>query len=338
MGWTRRLFVGLVGAVSFAAGLWFVGIVSILYLAMSFRPRPKDAPGGAKAKSRIPIRLFLAGGLFVLSAIAFGAGGTYSPVLLFSAGLVAFFWSRLPVGSIFAQVVPIEESILLRSKYVPFLWYALAEVKPGPEDFPRAASSISGTLVIFVDSARAYALAKCRAMGRNSAEAQLLSRLKDSVSSHQSRAYILPLDAKSASELFLHRLSTTKIPEDLATRASSLPGLLVVHAHGGRIEQASAYKISAPAGSPSLPLGHKEMKGRPLLWELLESIGKRSRWPGPDAYSNLLDSVSATRGELIGERLGGIEGSGSSVIVQSLGGEKLELSRPQLRAIISIYS
>jgi hypothetical protein len=58
------------------------------------------------------------------------------------------------------------------------------------------------------------------------------------------------------------------------------------------------------------------------LWELLESIGKRSTWPGPDAYSNLLDSVSATKGEPIGERLGGIEGSGSSIIVQSPWGRK----------------
>ncbi|MDA4119009.1 MAG: hypothetical protein OK436_00290 [Thaumarchaeota archaeon] len=338
MGWMGRFIVALVGVVSFGSGLWLVGILSIFYLAMSFRPRPKNAGGGAKAKSRPSIRIFSAGGLFVLSAIALGSGGTYSPVLLFSAGLVVFFWSHLPVGSIFAQVVPIEESILLRSKYVPFVWYAVAEVKPGPEDFPRAASSISGTLVIFVDSARAYALAECRAIGRSSAEAQLLSRLKDSASSQQSRAYILPLDAKAASEMFIHRLSKTKIPDDLATHASSLPGLLMVHAHGGRIDKASAYKISAPAGSPSLPLRCKAIENRPLLWELLESIGKRSRWPGPDAYSNLLDSVSATRGEPIGERLGGIEGAGGSVIVQSLVGEKLELSRPQLRAIVSIYS
>jgi hypothetical protein len=338
MGWMGKFIVALIGVLSFASGLWFVGILSILYLAMSFRPRPKITGGGAKAKSPPPIRLFSAGGLFVLSAIAFGAGGTYSPVLLFLAGLIVFFWPKLPLGSIFAQVVPVEESILLRSKYSPFLWYALAEVKSGPEDFPRAASSISGTLVIFVDSARAYSLVECRALRRDHAESEVLSQFKDAASSRQSRAYILPLDAKPASALFLHRLSKTKIPEDLATHTSSLQGLLIVHTHGGRIDKASAYRISAPAGSPSLPLRCKEIENRPLLWELLESIGKRSSWPGPDAYSNLLDSVSATRGEPIGERLGGIEGAGGSVIVQSLGGEKLELSRPQLRAIISIYS
>lgn len=338
MGWIARISAALIGVFSFSSGLWLFGILSILYLIFSFRPRTKDARGAAKAKSPLPIRAILGVGLFVLSAIAFGAGGTYSPILLFLSGLIAFSWSHLPVGSIFAQVLPIEGSILLRSKYFPFLWYALAEVKPGPEDFPRAASYISGRLVIFVDSARAYVLAECRALRRSSAEAQLLSRLKDSASSRQSRAYILPLDAKLASELFLHRFSVTKIPEDLAADASSLPELLMVQAQSGRIERASAYNISAPAGSPSLPLRCKESKNRPLLWELLESVGKRSRWPGPDAYSNLLDSVMATRGEPIGERLGGIEGSGGSVVVQSLGGEKVELSRPQLRAIVSIYS
>lgn len=338
MGWTTRIGAALICVFSFSSGLWLIGILSILYLVFSFRPRTKRARRATKAKSRLPIHLVLGVGLFVLSAIAFGAGGTYSPILLFLGGLAALSWSHLPFASIFAQVLPIEESILLRSKYFPFLWYALAEVKPGPEDFPRAASSISGRLVIFVDSARAYVLAECRALRRNSAEAQLVSQLKDSASSRQSRAYILPLEAKFASELFLHRLSVTKLPEDLAADPASLPDLLMVQAQAGRIEQASAYQISAPAGSPALPLTCKESENRPLLWELLESVGKRSMWPGPDAYSNLLDSVMATRGEPIGERLGGIEGSGESVIVQSLGGEKLELSRPQLRAIVSIYS
>jgi hypothetical protein len=338
MGWTGRLFVLLVGLLSFAVGLWFVGVFSVIYLAVSFRPKHEYSVATTKATSGFRNRLFLAGGLFILSASAFAGGGTLSPVVLFLAGSIVILWSSLHLESIFAQVVPIDESILLKSKYAPFLWYALAEVKPGPDDFPRAASSLSGTMVIFVDAGRAYILAKCRSWNRNGAEIQLLSRLKASASNRQSRAYILPLDSKSASELFLHRLSETKLPEELATHASSLPGLLVVHARGGRIEQASAYKILAPSSSPSLPLRYKEVANGPLLWELLDSIGKRSRWPGPDAYSNLLDSVSATRGEPIGERLGGIEGSAGSVIVQSLGGEKLELSRPQLRAIISIYS
>ncbi len=338
MGWKSRFIVALVGLVSFTIGLWLVGILSIVYLAISFRPRTKGFVEGTKGKSRVPVRLILAGGLFVLSAVAFGAGGTYSPVLLFFAGLAVFFRHRVPLGSVFAKVVPIEGSIMLRSKYAPFLWYALAEVKPGPDDFPRAASSISGTLVIFVDARRAYAVADCRSWSRNGAESQLLARLKDSASSRQNRAYILPLDAKSASELFRRRLSETKIPEDFTTHTPSLPEVLVVHACGGRIDQASAYKISAPTSSPSLPLRCKEIENRPLLWELFESIGKRSMWPGPDAYSNFLDSISATRGEPIGERLGGLEGSDGSVIVQSLGGERIDLSRAQLRAVVSIYS
>ena len=338
MGRSGRLIAALVGIVSFATGLWFIGVLSVIYLAISFRPK-SYAPGRrASVRNRPPIRILLAGGLFIFSAIAYFAGGVYSPVLLILAGLVVWIWPHLHLGSIFVKVVPVEESILLRSKYAPFMWYALAEVKAGPEDFPRAASSISGTLVIFVDAGKAYALARCRDWTKNGAEGQLLSQLKASASSRQSRAYILPLDAKLSSELFLNRISEKKIPEDLATHALSLPGMLVVHSEGGRIDQAAAYEISAPASSPSLPLSCKETRKGVLLWELLESIGKRSRWPGPDAYSNLLDSVMATRGEPIGERLGGIEGSGRSVIVQSLGGEKLELSRPQFRAIVSIYS
>jgi hypothetical protein len=336
MGWTGKFIVALVGIILLSAGLWFFGILCIAYLAISFRPRPKD--GGKRASGRPAFRFLLAGGLLLLSGVAYGSGGTYSTILLFTTGLLALAWSHLPIGSVFAELVPIEESILLRSKYFPFSWHALAELKPGPDDFPRAVSSISGTLMIFVDSGRAYVLSGCRAWRRSGAEDQIIFRLKDLGLSRRSRAYILPLEAKSASALLLQRLSAVKVPEDFAANASGLPELLVVGTRAGRIYQASGYEISPPGDYPSLSFRCKETESRPLLWELLETIGKRSRWPGPDDYSNLLDSVSATRGEPLGERLGGIEGSGSSVMVQSLGGDRLGLSRAQLRAVVSIYS
>jgi hypothetical protein len=337
MGWAGKLFVLLAVLVSFATGLWFIGILAVIYLAVSFRPG-KGSTGAAKNTRHPPFRLLLTVGLFFLAGVAVIAGGTFSPVVLFSAGSIVVLWPHLRLASIFSLMVPVEDSILLRSKYVPFLWYALAEVKPGPEDFPRAAASLSGTLVIFVDAGRAYALAECRAWNRISAEAQLISRFKAFASGRRSRAYVLPLDAGVASKLFLHKFSKTRIPEDIATHASSLPSLLVVCTLDGRIDGASGYMISEPSDSPSIPARCNEIQSKPLLWELLDNIGKRSRWPAPDAYSNLLDSVAATRGEPIGERLGGIEGSGASLTVQSLGGERLELSRPQLRAIVSIYS
>lgn len=339
MGWAGKLFVLSVVLVSFASGLWFIGILSVIYLAVSFRPRrSKGASGATKNASHLPVRLLLSVGLFFLAGVAVIAGGTFSPVLLFSAGLIAASLPQLRPASILSRIVPVADSILLRSKYDPFRWYALAEVKPGPEDFPRAAASLSGTLVIFVDAGRAYALAECRAWNRISAEAQLVSRFKALTPARLSRAYVLPLDAEAASKLFLHKFSKRRIPDDLAINASSLPGLLVVRTVEGRIDCASGYVISGPSDSPSVPAGCNEIQSKPLLWELLADIGKRSGWPTPDAYSNLLDSVAATRGEPIGERLEGIEGSGASIMVRSLGGERLELSRPQLRAIVSIYS
>jgi hypothetical protein len=338
MAWAGRLLVLLIGTVSFAVGLWFIGITSVLYVAISLRPKSKDAEKKTSAPGRFRKHLPLAVGLYIISAVAYLAGGTFSPIVFFMAGSIVILWPHLPVGSTTAPVEPIGGSILLRSKYAPFLWYAVAEVKASPEDFPRAASSLLGTLVIFVDEGRAYALAKCRAWSRDDAESRLISEFRASTSRRQSQAFLFPLDAKSASELFLHKLSETKIRGDLATHAASLPGLLVLHACDGRIDRASAYKISASLGPPSLPLRCTEMLNRPLVWEVLEGIGKRSKWPGPDAYSNLLNSIAATRGETVGERLDGIEGSGDSVVVRSLGGETLELSRPQLRAILSIYS
>ena len=75
------------------------------------------------------------------------------------------------------------------------------------------------------------------------------------------------------------------------------------------------------------------------MWEALETIGERHALNPADAYTSFLSSVCATRGEGLGERLqnGGVTEAGN-ILVGSLGAEHVELSRPQLRAIMSAYA
>ncbi|MDE1853398.1 MAG: hypothetical protein KGI38_06590 [Thaumarchaeota archaeon] len=335
MGWKLKLVLALASLASFGAGAWIVGVACVIALALTFRRgRVQSKLGDAKGLSP---RFLLAGGLFMLAALAAASGGTYSPSAFLVGGSLVLAWPLIASSGAFAEAMAVEGSIALRSKYFPFTWYAVAELKTGPEDFARTAGSFSGELMVFTDSARAYALTRCFALRLGQAEAELLQTLRDAATDRRTGAYLLPLDSSQAASILRVRVSSTPLPRDLATQASNLSGLLVLSADGGMVDRASAYKLLGNKVAPSVPSGRSHPV-RLLLWEVLDCVGKKVRWPEPDSYSNLLDSVMATRGERVSERFAEMEGSGATVKVQSLGGEKLELTRPQLRAIVSIYS
>lgn len=337
MGWASRLIAFVVGLASFGAGLWVAGILCFLYLAISLRPRrSKGAANVSRVGARVPRRFVLAGGLFALSALALTSGGTLSPAMLLAAGLAVLFWPRLPVLPIW-EVVPVADSILLKSKYFPAAWCALAELKPGSEAFPRALSSFAGTLLVFTNTGKAYALAKSWSATRREAEAQLLSHFKSSAL--ETGAYLLPLESEAALDVLRVRLSRTRLPAgDLAESASKVSGILVLECGGERVLRASAYSVEGPSHSALFPTRSGELVSPPMTWEVLEAVGERTRWPDPDDLSNLLDSMTATRGVPAAEQIRTMEASEGQLTVQSLTGEKVHISRSQLRAIMSIYS
>jgi hypothetical protein len=114
--------------------------------------------------------------------------------------------------------------------------------------------------------------------------------------------------------------------------------VLVIECGGGSVSRASAFHVLTPATAPSLPGRPKELDILPLTWEVFDSIGKRTRWPEPDGYSDLLDTMLATRGAPFPERVSQLESSGDLLKVRSLTGEEVPTTRHQLRAIVSIYS
>lgn len=338
MGWKGRLAAGFMGLVSLGAGLWFVGIVCFLYLAYSFFPRgPKKPTEKAQMGTHLPPRLILAGILFILSAVAVLSGGISSPLVFLVGGMIALLWPALRVFLPFSEVTPIPNTILLRSRYSPIGWFALAEFKPGPETFARAVSSYAGKLLVFTETGRAYALVSCITIGRKEAEVRVLSQLRSCAPS--SGAFLLPLDSQEAAGVLRLKLSHRKLPrEDLAEAAPRMSGVLVLECNEGRVVGASSCEVEGPSPSSRVPGKGTGIEGSPLIWEVLDGLGRRTKWPDPDAYSNLLDSMTATRGVPLGERIGEMESSGGQVTVRSLGGEEVSLSRSQLRAIISIYA
>jgi hypothetical protein len=338
MGWKAKAIALLLGLAFFGAGAWPLGIICLLSLALSLRARRKPRQGKPAPRGRLHSRTLLASVLLVLSGVALASGGMLSPLVFFAGGAIALTWPVWVKFLPLAELAPVGDSILLRSKYLPVFWCSIAELKPGVEPFPMAASALSGTLLAFTDTGRTYLAVTCRALRRNGAEARLLAELRAASSAGRAGAFLLPMDARAAADLLRLELSPLKSGGEFAVPVASTSGLLVLECRGGCVKKAAAFTVEGTADAPAFPGSPHELDSQPLTWEIFEAIGRRTRWPDPDRYSGLLDSMLATRGEPFAERLEQLESSGDQVTIRSLTGENVVATRPQLRAIVSIYS
>jgi hypothetical protein len=340
MGWKAKVIALLFGLAFIGLGAWPLGILCFLYLFAAVRSRrPKQSDQMTGTNHRLSLRSVAATLLFLLGGAALASGGVLSPVAFFGAGAVALLWPSIVSRPCLRELVPVADSILLRSKYLPFFWCAVAELKPGAEQYPMAASSFSGTLLICTDAGRTYCIASIRALRRREAEQKAVADLRSCVPTGRPGAYLLPLDSAAAAEVLRVRLSPLKLLSgDLAKSAAGLSGILLVESGRGIVSRASAFRVEGPSAAPSLPDRPKRLDVPPLTWEVFESVGKRTRWPDPDRFSDLLDSMLATKGVPLAERVNQLESSGDLLKVRSLSGEEVPTTRQQFRAIISIYS
>ncbi len=340
MRWKSKLLAVVLGLVFLGGGLWPLGLLCFVYLLLPARSRTSSGEErGAGRRNVVSWRLVAGFVLFFVAGIAHASGGTLSPAVFTAAATVTIAWPSLgrilPLGEVDAM----RDSILLRSKYLPLSWHAVAELKPGAEPFPRAASSFEGRLAIFTETGKAYLLAACFAFSRNDAELRLLHLLKSTSPHREAGAFLLPLDSISASEVFRLRLSRVHLSKESIADATPAPsGLLLLDCSRGKVVKAAAYAVHGPAPLSRIPNTASDLESAPLVWEVLEALGKKVAWPDPDAVSNLLDSFVATRGVPLGERLKNLEDAGDALMVRSLAGEEFRMPRPQLRALVSIYS
>jgi len=337
MGWVAKAIILLIGLSLLGTVFWFFGIVCLGYLILAWRTGKGAGTRSSLRGLLVRPRYLLAGSLGMLSLVAFASGGTFSPILFLFLACVVFVWPRLPLGALVSRAVPLDDTILLRSSTIPFVWHSVAEVKPGAEDFARALASYEGRLMI-VKPGAVYAHVRAFALDSKGAEGKVteeLRRIAKSVT--PGGAYLLPLDSASSAQAF--RKKIIQIPSTGDGLPDPGPDLLVIDSSGGFVSRSGSYNAApGPASGPFFPGSTKVLRRSPLTWEVLEKLGKRLRWPEPDSFSNLLQSVHASRQEALSERLAGLESSGAKVKVQALGGDEVELSRAQLRAIFSIYS
>jgi len=339
MGWKLKALVFLFGLALLTSGAWPLSLLCFLYLFLSQRRRsPSYSTEGARTRINLPWRQLIAAFLLLLSGIAFASGGMLSPLAFFAAGAALVAWPSLVRILSLAKLVPVEDTILLRSKYMPMSWCALAELKPGADQFPMGVSSFGGTILVFTDTGKTYSLARCFAFSRREAEERILTVFRLVARNGRAGVFLLPLDASLAADVLRVRVSPMKLRSDfLPASASKVSGLLTLECSDGRVRRASAFEVGTP-GAPALPGRARDLDSRPLTWEVFDAIGKRTRWPEPDRFSDLLYSMVATKGVPLAERVRQLESSGDQLTIRSLSGDEVQTTRPQLRAIVSIYS
>ncbi len=346
MGWALLTAAVLLMLVSFGLGLWPVSLLSLIYIVYSIR-RPRRQRASALGQGPIPgprhpWRRYAAGGALVLLAmLALGGGGTLSPAVLLLGGLACLLWPRLRRSLWTNQVVPMTESVLLRSRAFPFLWHALAEVKLEAQDQTRGVASMEGSLLVFAGKApTTVQVVSVYAFGHKEAEMKVVKKLRRETRMLSQRgAHILPLDSSEAASRLSLELERLKLGTEDFDAVSSLPfDVMALRVKDGLVESHRAFSIvDAGTAVPSIPSPDLPQERAPLLAEVVEEIGKRHGWPGPDEYSPFLAALDASRTEPIADRLRAKGEEAGRLTVETPGGAEVRLTRAQLRAVARIY-
>jgi hypothetical protein len=338
MGRALKVVILVLGLIAFGLGSWVFGTVCFAYLLLSSRAGKPGTPSSVRSASHpIGKRTLVSIILAIVALVAFASGGTYSPVVFMSLAILVYSWPALSSGPGLSRVVPVKESILLRSRLFPLEWHAMAEVKPGSEDIPRALSSFIGNLML-TNEGRAFTYSTVFALDFKSAQKAVDLQLKAAIGSiSEGGAFLLPLDSKAACELLGRKLAPLK--QGASRFADPGANMIALVAEGTYVKHLCAYKVAeSPKASPVLPRPRKLPKRDLLLWDVLQSFGKIHSWQEPDSYSSLLQSIQATISEPIRQRFNSIDTSAESITVKTLGGDQVSLTRSQLTSILSLNS
>ncbi len=358
MGWMLKVAALVVGLLSLSLGFWPLWIPCFGYLAYcvwsATRKRrvyihsEEKSRGAPKAKRSHFKKRYILGGLFLLlSLAAFGDHGSYAPWVFLGLGGLTIASGVFGRGPSFSQVRPVPNSILLRSRWLPIAYTSLVEVKFGTQQMSKALSSAGNEIIMTVSSEKvsAYLPVRVMAMSVPAAESKVAERLAPVARMLSAKgAFPFPLESEEAAS----RLSWSLEPVDIALEygrdgvvsLNSTPFDVLVLAPSGHLLESAAAYITRPgrSGHFVIPGKGSRLESKPLFWEALETLAERHSPPNADALTGFLSSVSATRGEGLGDRLenGGQTESGK-LVLGSLGSAKVELTRPQLRAIVKAY-
>ena len=345
MGWGLRIFAALVMLVFFSLGAWPISLVVLLYLVLSSRkPGEKTAyvqREGVFARPRRPWGRYAVGAfMFLLSVAAAESGGTLSPVVFFLGGVAAFAWPAISRAGLPDRVTPVKDSVLLRSRLFPFVWHALAEVKLESQDQTRGLASMGGRLLLFAGrSPTVYQVVSVYALSYRQAEDRMTRLLRQETRMLSQRgAHLLPVDSGDAAEKLSLGLERLRVGTDDFEAVSSLPfDAIVFRVEDGRLVSHRAFNMSEPNGRALLPSPDIRHVREPLFAEVVQEIGKKHGWPGPDGFAPFLAALDASRNEPLADRFRLKTEVEGKLAVETPGGAEVSLTRAQLRVLSRIY-
>ncbi|MDG6910302.1 MAG: hypothetical protein JRN08_08030 [Nitrososphaerota archaeon] len=345
MGLGLKVGLLLFALLASAFGGWVIAVPILAYLFVPplLRSGGRGRAGTASSKGKLSSSAKVIGALFVLlSAVAFISGGTFSPMVFLSVGLVLLLWGHVHVRFA-SRAVLVDDSILLRSRLNPFRWTAVTEAKAATRDVEGALSGVGARIVLVSDPAPRILIAfTALSLGRAGAEERVVSMIQSAARALiPLGVYLLPLDSAEASSATELRSLRVRAPAgDLKQFLSASDyGAAAAEAERGFVTSFALYaRPDAAKGISALTDGLMKSPGQLTLSEFLHAALQKVGSPHPDRYAAFLSSVAATAGETLGQRLTQTEGRGGQVLsVASVGTPQVELSRGQLRAITRIY-
>ncbi len=345
MGLALKVLAVAFALVSLALGAWPVSFLALAFLVLTSRRsvghRVASQDANVLSSAGRPwLRYTLGGAFLAMSGAALAAGGTYSPPVLLLAGLSVLFLPAVLPSAYFSAVVPVSDSVLLRSSLFPFRWYSLAEVKLEAQDQSRGVASMDGRLLIFAGrNPRVVQILGVYALGCRTAEDRVVDAFRrESKVLSKRGAHLLPLDSADAA----NRLSVKTKRLGTGSMSSDAPGplafdVLSLRSREGLVVAHRAYRVLDEARTASIPSPDASPRRRPLLAEVAEMIGERHGWPSSDEFSSFLAALDASRGAPLADRIM-TKGVGvGNVTAEAPGGAEVRLSRAQLRAVARIY-
>jgi len=345
----RKVGLFALALVAATFGAWIITVPIFLYLFISLLLTKKMGASpsrslkrGSVGKRRTSVWKYLGLFLVALSFVAFLSGGTLSPVVLIIIGFVVLFKPRSFFG-VSSRVKPVENSVLLRARLLPFRWFAMAEAKVSTRDPEGALSGIKQRLLLVSAPAlRIFLVFSATSITLRRAEGDLLERMQTAAwALSPLGVYLLPLDSKEAAGL-----SRAGRELDLPSKSlhqfllSADYGAVVVEAENGFVVRLGFYArgddkkgSGSPLSGPGMTLG-----GSVLLREVLQAVSQKLGRLQPDRYATFLSTMAATAGETLGQRIIQTQGADSEILLAaSLGSPQVELSRAQLRALVCVY-
>lgn len=284
--------------------------------------------------------VFIVPVLFILlGIIAFIEHGYFSPFFFIIIGMLMLYRDEI-AQLIMRNVKSVEDSILIRNRFIPFYWLCIMEVRSASID-PYIISNLDGKLIITMGEEKGiFIVFNLFSFTIGRAEEKVIGRAEELAKGlKKSLTYLLPLDSKDAVRLARRGGCKCKLEAIDKLRYADYDAISIKISNGV-VVSLSTYKESKSNDDSYFLTEPARLKGRkPFIHELIGTIKERLEFKVDD-YTSFISTIAISKGEPFGQRIRDVARSNDDdmLIVKCVTGQTVSMSRAQLRAIMKIYS